>query len=505
MLKSINTNNHKYILSILIYIISTLYLLLNKNYDLFTLLLLNTSFFIPLLIYFKSDNKEKAQKKFPLFEIIIILFFLTGFFIFYFDYYSYLFQFLYKDEKVLGLEDNVFFETKKTIISLVLKIYLISLIIFISSYYFFKFLLSKIKLRDMSFFQNQSQILKIGYILYIGYLIMDINSYFKNVTVISELKILFIYTSLLIIFYSENNYNKLIKYLLVFLLFLYLIFKTFVMPIISCTILILSIEWLIKKKINVVILTIFLFAFYYTNLTKSFHRQNLEIYKYDTSSINLIENLNIFYNYSSQKKTVKAFEFDKNESGEDVLKHKGLKINQYSTTLQFQSLFRRISMSTQTLVHVIFYNELAQSYEGKTLKFAFYSFVPSIVWKDKPSYIIANQFGRDFNFLYKDDYKTSINIPFITELYLNYDFKGIIIGMFLFALLISLIEYFISIFFNKDKIFSFILIACTFSLTYVETSAIFIVNGFVIKIIFLLIIIYGLNIILDNFNRLKLK
>ena len=97
-------------------------------------------------------------------------------------------------------------------------------------------------------FQNQSQILKIGYILYAGYLIMDINSYFKNVSVISELKILFIYTSLLINFYSDNNYNKLIKYLLVFLLFAYLSMKTFVMPVISCTILILCIEWLIKIK-----------------------------------------------------------------------------------------------------------------------------------------------------------------------------------------------------------------------------------------------------------------
>ena len=264
-------------------------------------------------------------------------------------------------------DQNVFFETKNKIISLTLKIYLISLIIFISSYYFFRLLLSKIKLGDISLFQNQSQILKIGYILYAGYLIMDINSYFKNVSVISELKILFIYTSLLIIFYSDNNYNKLIKYLLVFLLFVYLSLKTFVMPVISCTILILSIEWLIKNKINVVILTIFLLTFYFINLTKSFHRQNLEKYKYDTSSINFIENTKIFINYSSQK-TVKGFEFDKNQFGEVVLKPKGLRINQYSSAHQFQSLFRRISMSTQTLVHIIFYNDIAQSYEGKTLK-----------------------------------------------------------------------------------------------------------------------------------------
>ena len=90
-------------------------------------------------------------------------------------------------------------------------------------------------------FQNQSQILKIGYILYAGYLIMDINSYFKNVSVISELKILFIYTSYLSFSIARNNYNKLIKYLLVFLLFV-IYLKTFVMPVISCTILILSLN-----------------------------------------------------------------------------------------------------------------------------------------------------------------------------------------------------------------------------------------------------------------------
>ena len=64
MLKSINKNNYKFILSILIYIISTLYLSINKSYDLLSLLLLNTLFFIPLIIYFKSENKKKSQKNF---------------------------------------------------------------------------------------------------------------------------------------------------------------------------------------------------------------------------------------------------------------------------------------------------------------------------------------------------------------------------------------------------------------------------------------------------------
>ena len=50
MLKSIIKNNYKFCLSILIYIISKLYLSINKSYDLLSLLLLNTLFFIPLFI-----------------------------------------------------------------------------------------------------------------------------------------------------------------------------------------------------------------------------------------------------------------------------------------------------------------------------------------------------------------------------------------------------------------------------------------------------------------------
>ena len=64
MLKSIIKNNYKFCLSILIYIISTLYLSINKSYDLLSLLLLNTLFFIPLIIYFKSENKKNIKTDF---------------------------------------------------------------------------------------------------------------------------------------------------------------------------------------------------------------------------------------------------------------------------------------------------------------------------------------------------------------------------------------------------------------------------------------------------------
>lgn len=507
MLKNINKINFEYILLTLVFIISSLYLIINKNNDLFSILFLNTIFFIPLLIYFKYDNKKTTLKKFPLFEIIITLFFLTNFIIFYFDYDNYLFKSINRDLKIY--EDNVsLIETKQTIVDKILQIYIIAFSILIISYYFFKYLISKIKFVEICFFQDQSHILKLAYFLFVGYFIMDVNSYFKNISIITEIKILFLYTSLLIFFYSKNNYMKFLKYFLVLLLFSHLTIKTFIMPILSCTILILSIELIIKNKINFVILTIFLFTFYYVNLTKSIHRQNLKDYNYDTNSITIMENVYIFLNYSSQKKTSKEIKLHKNakyfllqQTDIKTLQQTDILNHVYKTDQQFENLLRRISMSSQTLTNIIYYNDVMTKYEGRTIKFALYSFVPSLIWKNKPSFNFANEFGRDFNFIDKSDYKTSINIPFLTELYLNYYFKGIVIGMILFGLLISITEYLILIFFNKDKIFSFILISSTFSFTYIETAAMFIVNGFIVKIMFLFAIIYGLYVITNKFKQ----
>ena len=414
-----------------------------------------------------------------------------------------------KDENFYLLKNTLKNDIKNKIIKNIIIIYLFSFTTLLISYYFFKNLLSKITFREVSLFKNQSQILKIGYILFIGYLCMDIYSYYKSISVISEIKILFLYTSLLIFFYSENIYNNYLKYILLIFLFLYLAIKTFVMPIISCTIVIVSIEWLIKRRINFVVLIIFLATFYFTNLTKSIHRNNLQIYSNTTSNVTLFENTKIFIKYSVHKKSFVSSDANLNSqiditpsSKIDSLISKPVI---YTSEQQFESLYRRISMSTQTLVHSIFYDEIIKNYNGKTIKFAFYSFIPSAVWHSKPSFEYANKFGRDLNFLIKSDYKTSINIPLITELYINYYFKGLFFGMCLFGLLISITEFLISIFLRKDKIFSFILIASTFSFTYIDTSAIYIVNGFIVKLIFLFVIVWTLNIILNILKGDKFK
>ena len=217
-----------------------------------------------------------------------------------------------------------------------------------------------------------------------------------------------------------------------------------------------------------------------------------------------MENVNIFFKYTSQNKIaneIKLYKSAKKKLQQTDIKNTDIKNTVYKTHAQFEGLLGRISMSSQTLTNIIYYNDVATKYEGRTIKFVLYSFVPSQIWKNKPSFNFANEFGRDFNFIGKSDYKTSINIPFLTELYLNYYFKGIVIGMILFGLLISITEYLISIFFNKDKIFSFILISSTFSFTYIDTSAMFMVNGFIIKTIFLLSIIYGLYVISNKFKQ----
>ena len=163
---------------------------------------------------------------------------------------------------------------------------------------------------------------------------------------------------------------------------------------------------------------------------------------------------------------------------------------------------KRLAMPSITLVHTLQFNDVAESYIGKTILFPFYSLVPSVIWKNKPSFNFGNKFGHDFYFLHDIDFKTSVNIPLITELYLNHYYKGLLIGMLLFGFLISLVEFLISKFFNKDNILQLIFIACTFSFTYLETSAIFIINGFSTKLIFMLTFVFIINKILVLISKI---
>ena len=505
MFTNIKKINYELYLLLITFIGSIIIIVVN-NTNLTMLIVLNTIFFIPFFVYFSKGSQFIYNKKFPYFEAIILLIYIYYFLIFFFDYQNALFIFFERSTRQSNSLINTMIINKDLIIDKVLLIYTFSITTLLASYYFFRNLLGKIKSENIIFFKDQNHIEKIGYILFFLFFFLDYFSYSKNVAIVSEIKTVIIYTSVLFLFLQSNNgFKSSLKYFLISFLLLYYIPKTFIAPIINISILILLIDWFLRKKINFLILGIFFVAVFILMETKTFHRYNLERYNPNTTNITFKENLIIYKKYSINKILIDEGRVLIDE-GRLVPKIKGDDSTELEPFFDINSSItthlRRLAMPSTTLVHVLQFNDVAESYIGKTILFPFYSLVPSVIWKNKPSFNFGNKFGHDFNFLHNIDFKTSINIPLITELYLNLYYKGLLIGMLVFGFMIALTELLISKFFNKDNILQLIFIACTFSFTHLETSAIFIINGFPTKLIFMLTFVFIINKILVLISKI---
>jgi len=62
-------------------------------------------------------------------------------------------------------------------------------------------------------------------------------------------------------------------------------------------------------------------------------------------------------------------------------------------------------------------------------------FVPRFLYPDKPTLGIYNDFAQRYGFVQEEDTSTSIALPPVCELYLNFGFVGIVVGMTVFGVL----------------------------------------------------------------------
>jgi hypothetical protein len=69
--------------------------------------------------------------------------------------------------------------------------------------------------------------------------------------------------------------------------------------------------------------------------------------------------------------------------------------------------------------------------EGKTYQGLGWKFIPRIFYPDKPIETLGNDLGHDLGWLNPEDDDTSVNLPQMVEMYLNFGPLGIPIGMFL--------------------------------------------------------------------------
>lgn len=79
-------------------------------------------------------------------------------------------------------------------------------------------------------------------------------------------------------------------------------------------------------------------------------------------------------------------------------------------------------------------------WNGTTYKPLISSWIPRILWKDKPEEKTGYAFGARYSLFYKTDTHMSFNLPWITELYANFGTIGTTLGMAIIGLFLGLLE-----------------------------------------------------------------
>ena len=97
--------------------------------------------------------------------------------------------------------------------------------------------------------------------------------------------------------------------------------------------------------------------------------------------------------------------------------------------------------------HILTFSEVVKDtpsrvpyWNGETYLPLFTSYIPRIVWPDKPIMTTGNAFGRRYNYLGKNDFATSFNLPWIVEMYANFGSWGVLIGMAVAGILLAFLE-----------------------------------------------------------------
>lgn len=68
--------------------------------------------------------------------------------------------------------------------------------------------------------------------------------------------------------------------------------------------------------------------------------------------------------------------------------------------------------------------------------------VPRVFWKDKPREETGSAFGRRYGMLHEIDRNISINLPWLTELFANFGWFGVAVGMAMFGILLGALNAF---------------------------------------------------------------
>lgn len=109
------------------------------------------------------------------------------------------------------------------------------------------------------------------------------------------------------------------------------------------------------------------------------------------------------------------------------------KLKEGAATSGLKSFAGRVNLkgNMELIVHQT--GDRAPFQDGYTLKLFLYSFVPRLIWPDKPDSSIGRLFNREFRISL--DPNTYISVTYLGELFWNFGWPGLIAGMFIMGLL----------------------------------------------------------------------
>ncbi|MDP6175813.1 MAG: hypothetical protein QGF09_16750, partial [Rhodospirillales bacterium] len=109
--------------------------------------------------------------------------------------------------------------------------------------------------------------------------------------------------------------------------------------------------------------------------------------------------------------------------------------------------FGRLGSLTKRMSHIWVFNAVDNKspdpvpyWRGKTYRPLFTSFIPRVIYPDKPEERSGGGFGRRYGFLDQHQAKTSLNLPWVTEMLANFGPLGVVLGMGLAGMFLGFLD-----------------------------------------------------------------
>jgi len=408
---------------------------------------------IPIFLHYLDNNKETI----PLFHLSIlfygVMFALPS--ILSVEYLSKLYSTLYSKETIFYINKDLFYRN--------IFFILIFVVLYLFGYFFFNFFQSKKFLFEFIFLKK-FKLKDLLFLSCIFFLIKFCSILFPILNSFSSINQLFIplgyFSFASFYYYLIKEKPKLIIKLLIILCMFTIFFGSIIssnslMYSLNCLIIIMIIYYMFKKKIPWLFLIFFLIIIIFSPLKNILRYKNLEI-NFDK---NLTENLT--------ENFIKEVKSTPNHNG-------GL-------ARAFNSYF---------IYHFVLLKvpEKYPYFEQSTYSNLITSIIPRALWKNKPK----SEVGREFSIKYgfnKQGNPTSINLPWVAELYLNFSFFGLFFGMFLMGAFIALLNKLVSV--PKNNYVQYISgLTVITPLILPESNFALMVGGIIPQYFFLMIVFY---------------